>query len=123
MGSTASHRRFLSSSVSLFRFSSFFRDETPFTLSPIPSYRRNRTHTDTHAHIFSLFVSHSLQVHPVLQTRPRSVDPFRLVFSPCALARGRNCGYQPRSRYPGNHEESFAFRPLGTREKDRWENM
>lgn len=52
------------------------------------------------------------QVHSVPQTRPRSLDPFRLlVLSPSLLLRGRNCGYRPRSRYPGNHEESFTFRP------------
>lgn len=54
-----------------------------FAISSILSYRRNRTHVHvTH-------IQHSLsllsQVHPVPQTRPRSVDPFRLVLSPALL--------------------------------------
>jgi len=36
-----------------------------------------------------------------------------------ALARGRNCGYQPRSGYPGNHEESFTFPSKDERERKR----
>jgi len=132
MGSTASHRRFPSFSISTVSLSFFqlFLGRILFAFSPIPSCCRNRTHTHTHTHAhtyilflsFSIFLSRFPRVYPVLQTRSRFVDPFRLVFS-LALARGRNCGYQPRSRYPGNHEESFAFRPFETEEKDRWGNV
>lgn len=54
------------------RFSTFFRDKLLSSLSPILSYRRDRT--------LSL-----CRFIPFPQTRPRSVDPFRLVLSPPLL--------------------------------------
>lgn len=63
------------------RFSSFFRDELPSSLSRrfYPTAGSGHTHTRTYS------LSLLSQVHPIPQTRPRSVDPFRLVLSPALL--------------------------------------
>lgn len=70
---------FLSLFLSLFQL--FPWRTSLFAISPILSYRRNRTHTRTRTYSLSLLS----QVHPIPQTRPRSVDPFRLVLSPALL--------------------------------------
>jgi len=53
------------------------------------SHRRDRSRTHTRTRALSLSLSLSPQVHPVPQTRPRFVDPFRLVLSPRSCSRSK----------------------------------
>jgi len=84
MGSTAAslRRQF---TLCLSRFSGFFPDKLLSSLLSIPHPTAGTGRIHTHTRVLSF----SPQVHPVPQTRPRFVDPFRLVLSPRSCSRSK----------------------------------